>query len=308
MDFLSALIPVIAIVAFGRFLAWKSVLPPEGFRAIERLCYIVLFPIMIVDVLSRADFGASPWAMVAALVAAQIITSSSGLLAKFWPRSSRPAIGSIIQSNSRWHTMIALSIAGSMFGEPGLALVAIAAAVLIPIANLLSVTALSHFGERPEGAPDRHPIMEMARNPIIIACAIGGLLNVLQMPPSGLIDETLDLLGRCAIGLGLLAAGAGVDLSALKRAGLRTAFWSSWRLILFPTLAGGFALALSTPPMTTAVIVICAATPTATSGYILARELGGDAPLMANLIAVQMVLAAVTMPVLYMLFAGLSAN
>jgi predicted permease len=57
-------------------------------------------------------------------------------------------------------------------------------------------------------------------------------------------------------------------------------------------------LGLSGIPLT--IAVICAATPTATSSYILARELGGDAPLAANLIAVETVLAMLTMPLLYL--------
>jgi predicted permease len=36
--------------------------------------------------------------------------------------------------------------------------------------------------------------------------------------------------------------------------------------------------------------------PTASSAYILSRQLGGDAPLMAGIIAFQTLLAAVTMP------------
>ena len=56
--------------------------------------------------------------------------------------------------------------------------------------------------------------------------------------------------------------------------------------------------------MALTIAVICAATPTATSSYILARELGGDAPLAANLIAVQTVLAMLTLPLLYLLVSG----
>jgi hypothetical protein len=46
------------------------------------------------------------------------------------------------------------------------------------------------------------------------------------------------------------------------------------------------------------VAVIAAAVPTASTSYILARQMGGDAPLMANLITVQVVAAALTLPVM----------
>ena len=43
------------------------------------------------------------------------------------------------------------------------------------------------------------------------------------------------------------------------------------------------------------------ALPVATSSFILARQLGGDAPLMANLCAVQTLLAMVSLPLVLLL-------
>ncbi|MBI1339729.1 AEC family transporter [bacterium] len=304
MSFLTALAPVVLIVGLGRFLAWRNVLTPDGWRAVERLCYLLLFPVMVVTVLASASFDTAPWKVAAACIGAQLVLTATGLLSRWWPGTLRPAIGSIIQSNARWNTMIGLSIAGALYGEAGVALVAIVAAALIPSANFISVSALSHFGDPPEGLR-RNPLAEMARNPILIACALGGLLNVANLPPSGVIGYTMDILGRSAVAIGLLAAGAGVDLAALQRAGLRTFFWSAVRLCGFPIVAGFIAIALGVTQLELAVIVICAATPTASMGYILARQLGGDAPLMANLIAVQTVLAALTMPAMFFLLTGL---
>jgi predicted permease len=44
--------------------------------------------------------------------------------------------------------------------------------------------------------------------------------------------------------------------------------------------------------------VICAAVPGAPSSYILARQLGGDAPLMANITTAQTLAAMLTMPIM----------
>jgi hypothetical protein len=45
-----------------------------------------------------------------------------------------------------------------------------------------------------------------------------------------------------------------------------------------------------------AVAIVSGAVPTASASYILARQLGGDAVLMANVITVQVVAAALTLP------------
>ncbi|MEL6781248.1 MAG: AEC family transporter [Pseudomonadota bacterium] len=304
-SFINALIPVIAIVAIGQVMALRGIIAPDGWRAIERLSYVLLFPLLIIRALASAPFDEAPWLMAGALIAAQLITGGAGLLGGKLTGLSGPALGSVIQSNVRWNTFVALSIAGSLYGDAGLALVSIAAAAMIPTANILSVGALTRFADTPDG---RKPnvVRDLATNPLIIACVVGAALNVANLAPTGVIDRTMGILAQATIALGLLAAGAGVDFGALKRAGARTVGWSLVRLLILPLSALGVALAFGLSGMQLGVLVIAAATPTATNGYILARQLGGDAPLSANLIALQTVLAAGTMPALFWLAQSLA--
>jgi len=46
-----------------------------------------------------------------------------------------------------------------------------------------------------------------------------------------------------------------------------------------------------------AVVTACSAVPTSSSAYVLARQMNGDAPLLAQIITLQTILAAVTMPI-----------
>ena len=301
--FLAALVPVILITALGRFLGWRKTLPDDGWRAVERLAYVVLFPALIIRALANAPFEEAPWALMAVLIGAQCLLGAVGILARVWPGIRRPEIGTIIQSNVRWNTFVALSIGSALFGEEGLALVSIAAAAMIPTANILSVTALTAHAER-DGLQRRNPVTELARNPLIIACLIGGALAAFDIAIPELLELTIDLLGQGTIALGLLAAGAGMDIAALGGAGVKTVTWSMVRLVGLPLIAIAGALLLGVTGIPLAIAVISASVPTATSSYILARQLGGDAPLAANLIAMQTVLSMVTMPLIW--FACLS--
>ena len=298
LPFFQALLPVIIIVAIGRFLAWRNVIKAEGWSGIERVSYFLLFPALIIREIARAPLETTPWGLAAALVGAQLALGAIGLLAN--TSRGTPAKGSIIQSNVRWTAFVALSIAGALFGGEGLALVAISAAAMIPIANILSVGALTKYAEV---TPGRVPnvMHDLASNPLIIACIIGIGLNLIKLPPTGIVDKTFSLMGQSVIALGLLTAGAGVDLDSLKRAGARTFLWSLVRLCGLPFLAIGFGLLLGLPRLHILIAVICTSTPTATNCYILAKQLGGDAPLSANLIAVQTVLSVLTMPLIYFL-------
>lgn len=305
-SFILALAPVIFVVALGRFLAVRDVITRDGWKGIERLVYFVLFPVLIVSVLAKAPFETVPWGMVIALMGAQVTLGAFGILSSNRGlRGAHPPTGSIIQSNVRWNTFVALSLAAALFGETGLALVAIAAAAMIPVANILSVAGLTHYAETAPGTK-KNVLRDLAKNPLIIACVIGLALNLSGLEPTGVVAVTMDILGRATIALGLLAAGAGVNFAALKAARGRTFIWSGVRLLGLPAIVLGIGLALNVPDMHLAVAVICAATPTATNGYILSQQLGGDAPLSANLIAAQTAMAALSMPLMYTLMTVLN--
>lgn len=296
--FLAALMPVIILVGVGWGLAWRAVIPTEGWRAIERLAYLLLFPALIIRALARAPFETAPWGLALVLIGAQCCLGVLGLTARRWPGMTRPAVGTIIQSNVRWNAFIALSLGSALFGEEGIALVTIAAAAMIPTANVLSVVALTAHAER-GGGPGRNGIDAIVRNPLVLACAIGGALAAFDLGIPELVDRPLELLAEATLAVGLLCAGAGTDLGALRRAGGRTLTWSLIRLLGLPglTIGGAVLSGLSGTPL--AIAVIAASVPTATNSYVLARQLGGDAPLAANLIAVQTLLAAVTMPAIW---------
>jgi len=293
VTFLTALLPVIAIVSLGRFLAYRQAPAGDGWRAIERLCYVLLFPCLIVRVLANAPFDNAPWRIAVSLVAAQLLMAAVGHSARFLPGLARPAIGSIIQSNVRWNTFVALSLSSTLFGADGLALTAIAAAAMIPTANVIAILGFAQYGDR---TIQRHPFLELFHNPLVIACVVGGLINTSGIGIPAVVDRVLDTLASAALALGLLAAGAGVDVTALRRAGPTTLAWSLVRMLLMPAIAVGVASMLGVHGVSLAVVAIAASTPTATNGYILARQLGGDAAFMANLIALQTVLAVATMP------------
>ena len=101
--------------------------------------------------------------------------------------------------------------------------------------------------------------------------------------------------------LALLAVGAGLDLATARQAGRQVLAASAIKLLVMPFVAWALCLALGVGPTPTAVAVLFAALPTATSGYIMARKLGGDARLLAAIISAQTVAAAITLPVVLIL-------
>jgi len=297
---LVALLPIIVILVIGKLMASTQILSAEGWIGLERVTYFLLFPALIVSKLAVAEFHQIDWRMPAALITAQFGLSLISFLAAYGLRVPRVHIGVYIQSAARWNTFIALALANEILGAEGVALVALAATVMIPIANLISVSALMRFADA-EMKPQQL-VQQVAINPLVIACALGIGLNLLSVPIPGQAMHVLDLLGQATIALGLLATGAAVRGRGAVVSAHVLLFWSALRLLGLPLIAVLLGLALDLSPQILLVILISTAVPTAANGTILARQLGAEANLAANLIANQTVLALLTIAAGFWIF------
>jgi hypothetical protein len=191
-----------------------------------------------------------------------------------------------------------------MFGNPGLAIASVAMIAIVPMVNVLSVSVLAHYAS-PEKRSAGSIVLTVAGNPLIWACAIGLALNVTHLPLPKLWHEVADALGRSALAIGLLVTGAGLQLKDLFRPSLAAGVAVFLKLVLMPVISVALALRFGLTGSNLAVVTICSAVPTASSAYVLARLMGGNAPLLAQIITLQTILAAVTMPIAIALVAAL---
>lgn len=282
---LAALFPIAVILLLGKVSASLNLLSRDGWIGLERITYFVLFPALIVSKLAVADFSGIDWRLPFALIGAQLSLSLATIIAAGFLKTARDRIGVYVQSAARWNTFIALALALELFGDQGVALVAVSAAVMIPTANILSVSALMHFSN--ETVKPLQMLKQLAVNPLVLACVIGIGLNVSNFTVPRQAFEILDLLAQATIALGLLTTGAAIDLKGRGSSMASTAIWSIVRLAGLPLIAGMIAIYLGLSGQVLYVILIATSVPTAVNGTILARQLGADATLAANLIAFQ---------------------
>jgi len=289
---LAAIIPIVALLLLGKALSKTSVLSAEGWLGLESVTYYALFPALIIRELARADLSGVDWRMPVALVGAQIAIALGSFLVARVLRQPDNRIGVFIQSGVRWNTFIAFALAQDLMGPTGVALIAGAAAAMVPSANLMSILALIRFSH---GRLDAGPLLkQIALNPLIIAFAIGLSINQFGIGLHASIESILKILAQAAIAIGLLATGSHMQLKGGGAPFRVTLGWSVLRLLALPLIAAAIAISLGVSPTMMMVILIATAVPTASNGAILARKLGGDAQLAANLIALQTVLAVLT--------------
>lgn len=293
----AALLPVFLLIVLGHVLRRTQFLPDGFWPPAEKLTYYVTFPALLVTNLAGADFADLPAAPLAGVVAgATLINAALAVgLGRFVTKSG-PTRTSFFQGVMRPNTYFGLAAAAALYGEVGVTLTAVCIAAVVPLVNLLSVTAMVAWAGR--AAPGVWGLLRpILTNPLILACAAGIGLNLLGLGLPAGIDSTLDILGRAALPIGLLAVGAGLNLDALL-AGRRAVFTSAaMKMGLLPLLAAAGAALAGFPATAAGVAVLYASLPCSPSAYVLSRQMGGDATLMAGIITAHTLMAALIVPI-----------
>lgn len=301
IELLLALWPLFALIVAGYYLRrWDF--PNEAFwPGAERLNYFILFPALLFSSLAKAplDNPALPRLALAVMLGLGIAWLALLLVRRVrgWPAGR---FGAFSQGILRFNTYLGLAAVGSLFGQQGLTLAALMLALMVPTVNVLSVWSLT--AER--GVSARGLLLPILKNPLILACLGGALVNVSGLGLPGGSDRLLSLLAAASLPLGLLCVGAALKPEQLTGEIPALTWNSALRLLAMPVLAWTVAHLLGLPEVESTVLVLFFALPTAPTAYVLTRQLGGDSQLMAGIITLQTLLAAASLIGILLLLQG----
>lgn len=303
---IDSVIPVFLLIATGWLARLSGLIEAEHWAGIEKATYFIFFPAIIIHTLARADLGSVPVFGVGGALIGAILLMTVTLLAVRPYLQHRvgiegPAFTSLFQGSTRWNTFIGLAMASSLFGPRGVTLMAVAIAAMVPLLNTLAFYVLVRFA----GGPPQTPLQMLrtfVANPFIWSCAIGLALNGSGVPLPKAIDSFVDILGRAALAAGLLIVGAALDPRRLARPKAAHLVAMAAKLLMLPLTAVALARLFGVGGVDLEVTVIAASVPTAGGAYALAKQMGGDAPLMAEIITIQTLASLVTIPLMIALF------
>ncbi|WP_424942276.1 AEC family transporter [Aliiroseovarius crassostreae] len=297
MDLALAILPILLTLMTGYVLVQTGTIPRAHWPAIETLSFRLLIPAILLRIISQVDFSAAsvgPFAL--ALMCTVSVAGGVVLALRLLPQRllPNPSFTTLFQSTTRWNGFVGLAAAELFLGPEGVALIALAMAVLVAPLNVVNVSVLAAFG--PGKASARKIALDIAKNPLVQGGALGLLINLSGLALPKPIDDTLELIGRAGLGVGILAIGAGISLKRLLLPHWRTLLG----VMLRPGLTAGVFLVLApifslTPEETLAGIFVFGVS-CATNGYVVARQMGGDADLYADVMTWQTVLSLILLP------------
>jgi predicted permease len=272
---LNAITPIFLIIAIGYLLYRTRIVGEEVWSAIEHICFYLLLPFLIIRTLSRANLGSVPivdfmLVLVVAIIGMSLILILIHMALRGRYPHGGPSFTSLFQGITRFHGFVALATIGSLYGDEGVTLAALALAIMVPMLNMLSVIVLSLYGSGANNPDFTQVLIRILRNPLIIACAAGLLLNWTGVPD--VIFDTIIIIGNGGLGLALLAVGAGLRIGQAADQKLLVATGVFTRLIGMPLIIIGMASLIGLEGLPRTVAIIAGAVPTAASSYVMARK------------------------------------
>jgi predicted permease len=293
-----SILPIFLIVATGVFLRRLTIFDAGLWNGLEQLGFYVLFPCYLFTTLATANYATIDIGPVTLVYLGAILLLAAMLLAT-WPVFRARGVGaaqftSVFQTATRWNGFVALAIAERIADKPGVTMVAFLMGVIIIPINFINIGLLIWFGG---GKRDLLTVTRrLFTNPLVFSSLLGVLAAALDIGIYGPLLSTLDLLGRCALGLGLLIVGAGLHIGDVLKPRPVMLIPVILKLLAFPALVVAFGLVAGLSHTTVTLLGLSASVPTAMNGYLLAKQMGGDAPLYAAISTLQTVAAFITMP------------
>jgi len=297
-DIFSTISAVLLLVFAGHILWRQEFVPVSFWDGLSKICYWILFPCLLFDLMSTLQLD-TPFLLPFGLTI--LVGSMSvvyfGFLSGWLIGASGPTTSSLVQGGLRYNGFLMLAFVQGAFGLAALEIGALSVAILVPIANIVSVLVIFLLGDSKKDANlGRAIFTECARNPLIGAIIIGGVVNVSGIPVPDFVIESTELLGRSSLPMLLLCVGASIRIAGLRSHKMALFLAVLSKLIVLPSVMMITGLFLGLEKQVLLVLVVLATAPTAASSYTLAQQLGGDAPLMAEIITAQTLVSAIAIP------------
>ena len=185
--------------------------------------------------------------------------------------------------------IIGLAVVDRLAGPSGVQVLAILMGICIPMFNAAAVWPMARGAGTHFGAA-------VVRNPLIVATVLGLVANLAGFSIPDWLQPTVSRIGGASIALGLMAAGAGLQLGSLANSKALATCLLATKHLVSPLLALVLVRLLRLDPAQAQIFLCFSALPTAPTAYVLASRMGYDGGFVAALVTLSTLLAAASIP------------
>ena len=293
MNTAQLLLPDFSMILCGYLVCRYTALDRSVWEPVERLVYYFLFPVLLFHSMVRTpmDVAATSGLMAAgvALCVVGVLLSYSLAHLPGMGHTDRDLHAGSAQVAFRFNSFIGLALAERLAGAQGLQWIAVLIGVCVPILNIAAVWPMVRSGGRNFAG-------ELLRNPLVVATVSALAFNLMGGSLPEWLQPTTARIGSASIALGLMAAGAGLQLSQLGLAPRLSVGVLLIKHLLMP-LAAWVIVGVAALDTTQAMVLMAfSGLPTASSAYVLAARMGHNGPFVAGLVTLSTLLGMASLP------------
>ena len=303
MNYAQLLFPDFSLILCGYFLCRFTGLNRSVWQQTEHLVYYFLFPVLLFYSIAKSPLdiqATSSFLMAGVSMGLAGIALSYSL--PYWPwlgsKINRRDHAASAQIGFRFNSFIALALVERLCGAEGLLLISVLIGFCVPMFNVGAVWPMARHGDSGFGR-------EIVRNPLILATTSGLAFNLSGFAIPAILDPSLSKIGAASLALGLLSAGAGMEVKALNQGKLLGSLVLTLKHLFLPCIAWSLAQIFKLNELQTTVLLIFSALPTASTCYVLAARMGYNGSLVAGLVTLSTLLGMLSLPLALGVLQGL---
>lgn len=285
--------PIFLTLIIGYWLARLGLLRDAFVDDASRLVFMITLPVLLFINIFTADakLGQELPLLAAGFLGTVITIPLAWVVARPLARGDRSAF---IQGAFRGNLgIIGLAWAANAYGSSGLAQAALLMAVVTILYNLAAVVLFAMYSQQASFSWKKLA-KDIAQNPLIVAIVLALICKQLGVKLPAILLQTGDYLASITLPLALLCIGASLDFSLLRRSSLAAFGAVGFKLLIVPAVLLAFGWLFQLPSQSMGVLLLLAASPSATVSFIMARAMGGNSQLAANIVALSTLLSIVT--------------
>lgn len=294
VNYAQLLFPDFALILIGYITCRFTALNRSIWQPVEGLVYYFLFPTLLFYSIIRAPID---WQGTSNLMAAGVLGGMCSIALSYslphlpWlgRRLNAQDAAASAQVSFRFNSFIGLALADRLAGAQGLQLISVLIGVCVPMFNIAAVYPMARGSQAGFAR-------ELARNPLIVATIVALACNLLGIRLPALVEPTVARIGQASIALGLMSAGAGMQLGLLARGKWLSVSMLSIRHLLSPLLALLLAHLLGLSQLQATILLTFSALPTASTCYVLAARMGFNGPFVAGLVTLSTLAGIASLP------------
>lgn len=293
--------PNLALMGLGFWLKRQAVIDTNFIDVASKIVFNFGLPCLLFFSVIKSDvnIGEQAVLIVAGVVTTFVLFFGAEIYARFFVPDAWDKgvfVQGVFRSNM---AIISLSVVANAYGDAGTSVGAVYMGLITILYNVLSVITLSRTQVAKGFTNQAIDILKkIITNPLIIALVSAFVYQGVGLPmPPAPITKTGELLSSIALPLALICAGATLDVRSMLGLSGVSMQASIGRIVVAPLVAVGIGVAFGLTPVQFGVLFIMVASPVAAASYVMAKAMGGNDVLAANIVAFTTVVSMIGLAV-----------